>query len=117
MTETPDRIQMVEARPHYHLIVTYDKGQRIEVDLGDMVRRGGVFKTLQDERMFSRVRIGSVGDKVEWPEPKDDFGEPIVDIDAESLWYLHAGQQRLSAMQRLIAYVERFLAREPARAE
>jgi len=113
----PDRIRAVEARADYRLVVQYETGENIDISLGGAIRQGGVFEPLRDQRLFSRVRIGEARDKVEWPEPKDKFGEPMVDVDAESLWYMHADQQHMTAFQRLVSFFKWFHSREGAKPE
>ena len=84
--ETPDRIKAIEARPGYWLSITYADGREISVDLGDVIRRGGAFKPLQDQRLFARVKVDPLGNRIEWPEPKDEHGEPLISIDARSFY-------------------------------
>jgi hypothetical protein len=87
------RIKAVEAKANYCLVVSWERGQPIVVDLSDMVRKGGVFARLADMNVFAGVRIGDNNRVVEWPEPKDDLGHPIVSIDAESLYDRYREQQ------------------------
>jgi len=67
-------------------VITYADGCEITVDLSDVVHRGGAFKPLQDERLFSLAKPSPGGDGIEWPEPKDEHGEPLISIDAESIY-------------------------------
>jgi hypothetical protein len=80
------RVKMIEARPGYWLAVTFADGCEILVDLGDVIRRGGQFKPLQNQQLFSQATASLLGDRIEWPEPKDEHGEPLICIDAASLY-------------------------------
>jgi hypothetical protein len=83
----PDiRVTAIEARLGYCLVITYADGREIAVDLSDVVRRGGAFKPLQDERLFSLAQVNRSGDGIEWPEPRDERGEPLIGIDAASIY-------------------------------
>jgi hypothetical protein len=114
MTEIPDRILAVEAKAGYRLAVVFVGDRHVEVDLSDMIQRGGVFVSLRDAALFARVRLGAAKDKVEWPEPRDSYGEPMVDIDAESLFHLSMQQRSKSIMQRMIDFLEKHF-REPVK--
>lgn len=87
------RIKSVGAKPGHRLAVVLDTGEEITVDLSDSITRGGVFAPLEDQKVFARVRVGDRRRTVEWPEPADGDGEPLIDIDAESLLHI-ASQQR-----------------------
>lgn len=94
MSDTPvRRIKSVEAKSAYRLSVSWERGQPIIIDLSDMVRRGGVFGHLADMAIFSAVRIGENNRTVEWPEPKDDLGYPVISIDADALYVKYRNQQ------------------------
>ena len=85
VVKTP-RVKAIEARPGYWLAITYADGCEILVDLSDVIRRGGAFEPLQNERLFSQVAASPLGDRIEWPEPMDERGEPLICIDAASLY-------------------------------
>jgi hypothetical protein len=85
VVKTP-RVNAIEARPGYWLAITYADGCEILVDLSDVIRRGGAFEPLQNERLFSQVAASPLGDRIEWPEPTDEHGEPLICIDAASLY-------------------------------
>src|SRR5215469_11321454 len=68
------RVKAIEARPGYWLAITYADGCEILVDLSDVIRRGGAFEPLQNERLFSRVAASPLGDRIDWPEPMDEHG-------------------------------------------
>jgi hypothetical protein len=88
------RIKSVEPKPGYRLSVYLDQGPPMTIDLTQMIERGGVFASLRENDNFSKVRIGKHNRILEWPLPKDDDGYPIIEIDAESLFYM-ASQQGL----------------------
>ena len=94
MNETPlRRIRSVETRSGLRLAIAWDRGSPAVIDFSDMIAKGGVFAALADVSVFEAVRIGENSRIVEWPEPKDDLGYPIIEIDAESLM-AKAQQQR-----------------------
>jgi hypothetical protein len=102
MIETPDiRVIATNARPDYGLAITYADGCEITVDLSDVILRGGAFKALQDKRLFSLVKPSPCGDGIEWPEPKDRHGEPLISIDAESIYWAFANYVAIDPHRRL----------------
>jgi len=84
-TPTP-KVTAVQSRPGYGLSITYADGREIVADFSDVIRRGGEFRLLRDERLFSRVRTSPRGDSIEWPVPKGDRGEAVLSIDAASIY-------------------------------
>lgn len=98
MSDAPlRRIRSVEVRPGYRLAVAWDRGQTSLVDLSDMISKGGVFTELSDKAKFSAVRVGDNSRVVEWPEPKDESGYPIIEIDADAL-FEKARSQRMESL-------------------
>jgi hypothetical protein len=91
------RIRSVEARSGYRVVVAWDTGRPLIIDLSDMISRGGVFAALSDHSKFSAVRVGDSQRVIEWPEPMDDLGDPVVEIDAEAL-FEKANDQRRNAL-------------------
>ena len=100
MTEPLRKIQFVEARKGYRVAVTLEQGPAFTVDLSEMVSAGGVFATLADQARFAAVRVGENNRLIEWPEPKDDLGYPVVEIDADAL-YRKALVQRTNSLADL----------------
>jgi hypothetical protein len=47
----------------------------------------GVFTALSDREKFSAVRVGEEGRSVAWPEPTDDLGYPMIEIESSALIY------------------------------
>jgi hypothetical protein len=91
------RIRSVEARSGYRVVVAWDTGRPSIIDLSDMISRGGVFASLSDHTKFSAVRVGESQRVIEWPEPVDDLGDPVLEIDAESL-FEKANDQRKNSL-------------------
>jgi hypothetical protein len=89
MTDFPPfrKILSVEERPGYRLMLGWGGGRESIVDLSDMISRGGVFAALSDRDKFAAVRVGEKGRLIEWPEPKDDLGDPMIEIDTAALAY------------------------------
>ncbi len=79
------KIKAVEARQGYRLSVVWDTGRQAVIDISDMISRGGVFAALSDKATFSAVRVGGGGRTIEWPEPADDMGYPVIEIDSTAL--------------------------------
>jgi hypothetical protein len=102
MTDAPRFIRSVEAKPGYKLTITWERGPQTTLDMTEMVQRGGVFEALKNEKVFMEVRLVGNRRKIEWPEPRDEDGEPIIDIDGESLFHIATEQ----ASQQFINQVE-----------
>jgi hypothetical protein len=107
MTELPRFIRSLEAKPGYKLSLAWEGGPQATVDLTDMIQRGGVFEELRNEKLFSQVRISEDRRKIEWPEPQDQDGEPLIDIDAESLHYIATQQRGNILMNRLFSMLDK----------
>ena len=71
-------IQNVVPMARSTLALTYAGGESVLVDLGPLIRKGGVFSTLADPEFFARVRVGQGGRYLEWP------GD--IDLCADALW-------------------------------
>jgi len=87
MTDAPlPRIESVKPLPNYRLeVFLMGEGHPFIVSLSDRIARGGVFSSLRDPQTFARVRIGERRRTIYWPKPHDVRGDPVIDIDAESL--------------------------------
>jgi hypothetical protein len=77
------------------------------VSLADLIKRGGVFEILRDPHKFAAVRIGERQRVIEWPEPRNDLGYPVIEIDADGLYERGAHQGVRAAMSRLIDLILR----------
>lgn len=95
------KIRSVEAKPAYRLAVSWSNGTRGTIDLGEMIRRGGVFTEISDFAKFSAVKIGENNRVVEWPKPSDTLGYPMIDIDAESLYATYRSQKEKELVSRI----------------
>jgi len=104
MTELqpPRFIRSVEAKPGYKLSIAWERGPQATVDLTDMIQKGGVFEPLRNEKVFMQVRLSEHHRKIEWPEPRDEDGEPLIDIDAESLFHIATEQRSNQFFNRLV---------------
>jgi hypothetical protein len=76
------------SRPHYFVTVaqvlddhrlrlTFEDRTSGEVDLSDLVARGGVFAPLSDATYFSQVRVDLEGGTVVWPNEVDIAPETL----------------------------------------
>jgi len=70
------------ARPHYfvthvevlddhRLRLSFEDGTTGEVDLSDLLARGGVFAQLRDVAYFGQVRVDPDGGTITWPNDTD----------------------------------------------
>jgi hypothetical protein len=64
-------IVAVEPLGEYRLRLRFGDGVEGVVDLGHVVRRGGVFGPLRDEVEFARVRVDAELGTVAWPNGAD----------------------------------------------
>ena len=85
------KIRSVEAKPNYVLMILWERGGSV-VDISDFIKRGGVFAPLSDLSKFELVRLTENKTGIEWPEPADEDGYPIVSIDAEALFAMSVSQ-------------------------
>jgi hypothetical protein len=76
------------------LYIAWEDGPRATLDMAPSIRKGGVFSMLENPENFNKVRIGERGRTIEWPEPADAQGYPIIDIDAESLMAMLTAQKQ-----------------------
>ena len=104
---TLPRIKSVEPRSNFKLAVSWDKGPRSVIDFSQDIENG-IFSALKDPKLFERVRIGERSRTVEWPEPKDDLGYPIIEIDAESLAAMALDQRNIELVERAKAVLKAF---------
>jgi len=73
------KINNVEPREGYWLRITFSDGAVKDVDLSNVLARGGVFTPIYESReVFEQVRVNSDSRTVEWP------GE--VDLDPDVLY-------------------------------
>ena len=61
----------VEARKDYRIWVKFEDGVEGEVDLSNMIERGGLFKEWKDREFFERVAV--TDDTIRWGD--SDFHE------------------------------------------
>ena len=86
VSDAPGGIRTIEVGPEYWLVVIFADGRQVDIDLGDVIRRDGPFQPLRDRRLFARVRTSADGQIIEWPEPSDQNGAPLLQIDIRSLY-------------------------------
>ena len=65
------RISNVAVLPPSRLVLEFDDGSVVLVDMEPVASKGGVFERLKDERYFRRVRISNGGRSLAWPERLD----------------------------------------------
>jgi len=64
-------IVAVECIGQYRLVLTYEDGERREVDIADVVPFDGVFAPLNDASYFRQVRVNSELGTIVWPNGAD----------------------------------------------
>jgi hypothetical protein len=75
----PIKIQAVEPLEDHWLRITFSDGAIKDVDLAQVLDRGGVFSSIRDRReLFEQVRVNPESRTIEWP------GE--IDLDPEVLY-------------------------------
>jgi hypothetical protein len=75
-------VTRVEPLEGHWLRVSFSDGSVKEVDLGELLSRGGVFAAIRDNRdLFEQVRLKPNSRTVEWP------GE--IDLDPDVLYGTH----------------------------
>ena len=101
------KIGSVAVQGGFRLAIGWSEGAKTVVDLADAIEQGGVFSPLSDAALFSKVRVGERGRTIEWPEPTDGSGEPLIEIDAEALMAMamtqHPARRRLPVRASAIA--------------
>lgn len=97
----PRLLRSVEAKAGHKLVVSWERGPQATIDFSETIQKGGVFAALKSPRLFAKVRVDPTRRKIEWPEPTAQFGEPLIDIDAESLFEMAGEQRTASLLQRL----------------
>ena len=96
---TLHRIASIEPVPGYRLLVRWSTGQQSLTDFSGDIANGPVWEALRDEHLFSQVRVTYHGMSIEWPEPTRPNGDPAIDVDADGLWHMAAGQNAAFAAE------------------
>jgi len=85
----------VEPREGYWLRLTFSDGAVKDVDLGDLLSRGGVFAAIRDHRhLFEQVRLKPDSRTIEWP------GD--VDLDPDVLYGAHEPVSGIRIARRVV---------------
>jgi hypothetical protein len=96
-------IKAIEPKAGHRLVVTWDDAPPLVVSFADEVRRGRIFTPLTDEATFAKVRIGEGRRTIEWPDPHDYDGHPLIDVDAETLLTMALNQRSGNLFHRLLS--------------
>ena len=70
------KLAAVEAMAPYRLRTTWSTGEVLEVDIGDILRRGSALTPILDPEVFARVHIAEWGGSIEWFD--SEFGADNV---------------------------------------
>jgi hypothetical protein len=85
----------VEPRDGYWLRLTFSDGSVKDIDLGELLARGGVFARIRDDRhLFKLVRVKPDSRTIEWP------GE--VDLDPDVLYGTHEPASGIRITRRVV---------------
>ena len=91
-------LSSVEPQPDYRLRVTWKDGPTYTFDFRKIFGSGPAFEALlRDEALFRKVRIDEWGRTIEWPEPADEHGDPLIDFGAESLLRIALSEKNAEA--------------------
>ena len=96
---TLHRIERIESRPGYHLLVHWTSGEESMIDFSPDISTFPVWAPLRDEGLFAKVRILDEGMAIEWPDPPQRPGWPCVDVDADGLWQMAERQSAVAAAE------------------
>ena len=61
----------------HRLCLSFEDGTTGEVDLADLVSRGGVYASLRDRAYFLQVRVDPEGGTIAWPNDTDVAPETL----------------------------------------
>jgi hypothetical protein len=85
----------VEPRQGYWLRLTFSDGSVKDVDLGELLARGGVFAGIRDDRrLFEQVRVKPDSRTIEWPGK--------VDLDPDVLYGAHEPASGIRITRRVV---------------
>jgi hypothetical protein len=85
----------VEPIEGYWLRLSFSDGSVKDVDLGELLSRGGVFAAIRDDRhLFEQVRVKSDSRTIEWP------GE--IDLDPDVLYGSHEPASGISITRQVV---------------
>jgi hypothetical protein len=99
------RITILEHLPGPKLAITWDDQPRMVIDFTSLIRSRADLAPLADESLFKKARIGERRRVVEWPTPADEDGEPLLDIDAETLFDIASHQSHHDLLHRILGYI------------
>ena len=64
-------VTSVKPKKPYYLELTFDNGSSGQIDIFDLIKKGGVFARLRDYHEFSTVSIDPIGRTVCWGKDLD----------------------------------------------
>jgi Protein of unknown function (DUF2442) len=108
----PAHLKQIERVRHmgdYLLAIVWRDGANAIIDLTTDIKSGGVWSGIRSDAKFANVRIGRRGRVVEWPDPADADGEPLIDIDADALYELAKQQKVQPLLEAVLEHIERRL--------
>lgn len=79
----------VEVVAEHRLVLTFEGGERREIDLADLLSFEGIFEPLRDAAFFRRVRVNPDVGTIVWPNAADvcpdvlyEKSRPLVQADS-----------------------------------
>jgi Protein of unknown function (DUF2442) len=89
------KINRVEPLQEHWLRIEFSDGAVKDVDLGELLARGGVFATIRDDRqLFEQVRVNADSRTIEWPGG--------LDLDPEVLYGRYEPATGARAARRIV---------------
>jgi len=89
------RIARIEPLPGFRIRIWWQAGGEGITDFSDDLARFPIWEPVRDEAQFNTVRLEEGGRQIEWPEPVDQWGYPVLEVDADGLW--HMAQEQAAA--------------------
>jgi hypothetical protein len=88
------KIDEVKPLDAFWLRLTFSDGAVMDVDVSDVVGRGGVFAPIADRAVFTKVRVNPDTRTIEWP------GD--VDLDPDVLYGTHEPASGVRIIRRVV---------------
>lgn len=88
MMEYLPRIIKVRAETDKSLLLEFDDGRRVSLDLNEYIERGGVFASLADPKYAGAFELAENGRVLRWPGELDFCADALYDRQARHLYPL-----------------------------
>ncbi len=101
MTPSLPRIQVLNDATGRRLDLTWETGERTIIDLGEYIARGGIFRQLNDPKIFATAKLDDRHRVIEWHDPKHPR-TVLADMDADTLLHLARQQGMLKRLSEIL---------------